>query len=165
MQQNYARATGFLEDVPPAGLITDALELNRVSFDRHRIEIACEISPVPAVRVDKHKVLQILINLLRNAKHAVEDSGRRDPSIVIAADHAGDRVRIAITDNGVGIPPENLTSIFRHGFTTKKNGHGFGLHSGANAAKEMGGALAVASPGPGHGATFTLGLPVAATAN
>ncbi|MEK7781776.1 MAG: ATP-binding protein, partial [Verrucomicrobiota bacterium] len=69
-------------------------------------------------------------------------------------------VRITVTDNGVGIPEENLTRIFSHGFTTKKNVHGFGLHSGALAAQEMGGALRVASPGPGHGAVFTLELPV-----
>ncbi|HYR58240.1 MAG TPA: ATP-binding protein, partial [Chthoniobacteraceae bacterium] len=162
MQQSYARATGLIEDVPAASLIDDALELNRVSFDRHGIEISRDIPPVPAVRVDKHKVLQILTNLLRNAKHAVEDAARPDPSIRIAVDHAGDRVRIAITDNGVGIPPQNLTHVFRHGFTTKKNGHGFGLHSGANAAKEMGGTLTADSLGPGLGATFTLELPVAA---
>ena len=116
------------------------------------------------MRVDKHKVLQILINLLRNAKHAVEDAARPDPRIGISVDHAGDRVRIAVTDNGVGIAPQHLTSVFRHGFTTKKNGHGFGLHSGANAAKEMGGSLTARSAGTGLGATFTLELPVAATA-
>ena len=82
----------------------------------------------------------------------------------ISVDHAGDRVRIAVTDNGVGIAPQHLTSVFRHGFTTKKNGHGFGLHSGANAAKEMGGSLTASSAGTGLGATFTLELPVAATA-
>lgn len=164
MQQSYARATGLLEDLPPASLIDDALALNRVSFHRHGIDISRRIPPVPTVRVDKHKVLQILTNLLRNAKHAVEDAARPDPAIDIAVEHAGDSVRIAITDNGVGIPAQNLTSVFRHGFTTKKDGHGFGLHSGANAAKEMGGTLTAESRGPGLGATFTLELPVAATA-
>jgi signal transduction histidine kinase len=71
-----------------------------------------------------------------------------------------ERVRISISDNGIGIPPENLTRIFSHGFTTKKDGHGFGLHSGANAAREMGGSLSVASEGPGQGATFTVELPL-----
>ena len=62
-------------------------------------------------------------------------------------------------DNGIGIPPENLTRIFNHGFTTRKDGHGFGLHSGALAAKEMGGSLTVHSGGTGQGAAFTLELP------
>jgi signal transduction histidine kinase len=69
-------------------------------------------------------------------------------------------VGIAVIDNGIGIPPENLTRIFAHGFTTKKDGHGFGLHSGVLAAQEMGGRLAVQSDGPGAGATFTLELPL-----
>jgi signal transduction histidine kinase len=69
-------------------------------------------------------------------------------------------VRISVSDNGVGIPPKNLMCIFNHGFTTKKDGHGFGLHSGANAIKEMGGGLFVHSDGPGCGATFIVELPL-----
>ena len=65
-----------------------------------------------------------------------------------------------VTDNGEGIPKENLTRIFQHGFTTKKTGHGFGLHSGSNAAREMGGSLNVRSDGTGTGATFILELPL-----
>ena len=109
--------------------------------------------------VDKHKVLQILVNLVRNAKHACDDSGRIDKAITVRIT-AGERsVRIAVIDNGVGIPPENLTKIFSHGFTTRKEGHGFGLHSGALAARELGGSLTVHSEGTGRGATFTLELP------
>ncbi len=165
MQQSYASVTGVLEDVPAEQLVEDALQLNSASFARHGIEIGRKFQPAPAVRVDKHKVLQILINLLRNAKHAVEDAERPDPRIGISVASAGDQVCIAVADNGVGIPAKNLTNVFRHGFTTKKNGHGFGLHSGANAAKEMGGALSVSSQGEGMGATFTLSLPVATTAS
>jgi two-component system, NtrC family, sensor kinase len=69
-------------------------------------------------------------------------------------------VRIRVKDVGVGIPPENLTKIFGFGFTTRKEGHGFGLHSSANTARELGGALAGHSDGPGKGAEFTLDLPV-----
>jgi C4-dicarboxylate-specific signal transduction histidine kinase len=107
-------------------------------------------------------VLQILVNLLRNAKHALREVERADKqvSLTIATAETG-RVRMAVTDNGSGIAQENLTKVFRHGFTTKKDGHGFGLHSGALAAKEMNGSLAVHSDGPGKGATFTLELPVA----
>jgi len=161
MQQSYARVTGVLEDVPAERLIEDALQLNTASFSRHGIAIERAYTPVPPVRVDRHKVLQILINLLRNAKHAVEDAHPPAPRIGITVEHAANRVRIAVADNGVGIAAAHLTSIFRHGFTTKKNGHGFGLHSGANAAREMGGSLTAASQGPGLGATFTLELPIA----
>src|SRR5262249_920437 len=103
---------------------------------------------------------QILVNLIRNAKHACDDSGRADKQITLRVANGDGRVKISVSDNGVGIPQENLTKIFNHGFTTRKGGHGFGLHSGALAAKEMGGALRVSSEGPGQGATFTLELPV-----
>ncbi len=162
MQQSYAKVSGLTESLSPAELIEDALRMNAGSFQKHEVELARELAAdLPQVCVDKHKVLQILVNLLRNAKHACDDAGREDKRITVRAVSDNDRVRITITDNGVGIPSENLTRIFNHGFTTKKTGHGFGLHSAANAAKEMGGALTVHSDGSGCGATFTLELPVA----
>jgi C4-dicarboxylate-specific signal transduction histidine kinase len=110
--------------------------------------------------VDRHKVLQILINLLRNAKHAMEDLGAEKKRVIIRVGLASpDQLKISVRDIGIGIPQENLTKVFNHGFTTKKGGHGFGLHSGANAAKEMGGSLTAHSDGPGKGAEFTLLLP------
>jgi signal transduction histidine kinase len=115
------------------------------------------------VAVDKHSILQILLNLLRNAKQALKDSDREEKSILVRIRRWGeDRIRISVEDTGVGLPPENLTQIFSHGFTTRRDGHGFGLHSGANAARQMGGALWAESDGPGRGATFTLELPMSA---
>jgi signal transduction histidine kinase len=112
--------------------------------------------------VDRHKVLQILINLLRNAKYAMDEQAPAEKRLEIQVRRTpeGNAV-IAVRDNGVGIAPENLTRIFGHGFTTKKDGHGFGLHSGALAAKQMNGSLSVHSDGFGKGATFTLVLPPA----
>ena len=115
---------------------------------------------MPPLAVEKHKVLQILVNLVRNAKYACDESGRADKALTVSVTNGDGRVRISVADNGVGIPPENLTRIFNHGFTTRKEGHGFGLHSGALAAKEMGGSLAAFSEGPGTGAAFTLELPL-----
>jgi signal transduction histidine kinase len=111
-----------------------------------------------AVR-EKHKVLQILVNLVQNPKQACYESGQPEKHLILRVTNGEDRVRIAVIDNGVGIPAENLTRIFNHGFTPRKGGHGFGLHSGALAAKEMGGSLRVAGEGRGKGATFTLELP------
>ena len=76
-------------------------------------------------------------------------------------DETNSFLRIMVKDNGEGIPEEICTKIFTHGFTTKKKGNGFGLHSGALTAKELGGALEVHSDGPAQGAIFTLSLPVA----
>jgi C4-dicarboxylate-specific signal transduction histidine kinase len=116
----------------------------------------------PIVTVERHKVLQILVNIIRNAKFACDESGRSDKRMTVRITQDDRHVRIAVIDNGVGIPQENLTRIFAHGFTTRKTGHGFGLHSGALAAKELGGELLAQSDGPGKGATFTLEFPVTA---
>ena len=111
--------------------------------------------------MDRHKVLQILVNLIRNARHALNDGAPADKRLTLRlALDGGDRATITVGDNGIGILAENLTRIFAHGFTTRKNGHGFGLHSSALAAREMGGSLHAHSDGPGRGATFTLDLPL-----
>ncbi len=106
-------------------------------------------------------MLQILVNLIRNAKYACDDSGREDKQITLRIFNGDGRIKISgVRDNGIGIPAENMTKIFGHGFTTRKEGHGFGLHSGALAAKDLGGKLIAFSEGPGLGSTFTLELPV-----
>jgi PAS domain S-box-containing protein len=160
MQQNHAKTVGMTETLPVIDMVEDALRLNLGSLDRHSVKLVREFSPVPPVAVEKHKVLQILVNLIRNAKHACDDSGRDDKQITLRVASGDDTVKISVEDNGVGIAPENLTRIFGHGFTTRKEGHGFGLHSGALAAKELGGALKAFSEGPGQGAIFTLELPL-----
>jgi PAS domain S-box-containing protein len=166
MQQSYAKVSGVYENLAVAGLVEDALRMNAAAFDRHHIDVVREFDEdLPAVCVDRHKVLQILINLLRNAKYAMAAKNGNGKRLVIRVGMAlPDRVKITVADNGVGIAPDHLTRIFNHGFTTKKDGHGFGLHSGANAAKEMGGTLTAHSDGFGKGAEFTLELPVAVAA-
>ena len=114
---------------------------------------------MPPITVEKHKAVQILVNLIRNAKQACDESGSPDKKMTVRVSGGEGQVRVAVIDNGIGIPAENLTRIFEHGFTTKQNGHGFGLHSGALAAQEMGGRLTVHSNGGGAGSTFTLELP------
>jgi C4-dicarboxylate-specific signal transduction histidine kinase len=104
-------------------------------------------------------VLQILVNLVRNAEHACAQSAKLEKKIGICVRRVEDQVRIAVSDNGVGIAAENMIRIFKHGFTTKKDGHGFGLHSCALAAKELGGVLKAKSDGPEQGAIFILELP------
>jgi signal transduction histidine kinase len=160
MQQSYARTVGVFEDVEPAELLEDALRMNADALARHDIQVERDYGDPPSIRVDKHKVLQILVNLVRNAKYACDESGRADKRIRLSATVGEGRLMITVTDNGVGIPPGNLTRIFNHGFTTRKDGHGFGLHSGALAARELGGALSVHSAGAGLGAAFTLELPL-----
>jgi C4-dicarboxylate-specific signal transduction histidine kinase len=163
MQQKHARTAGAVEELSVPQLIDEALRLHAISLERLGIRVERGYDKVPPILVDRHKLLQILINLLSNARHALADSEKEDKLLSIRVRPAPEsgRVLIEVADNGVGIAPEHVQRIFSQGFTTKKNGHGFGLHISALAATEMKGRLTCASPGLGEGATFTLELPIA----
>jgi two-component system sensor kinase FixL len=161
MQQSHARVVGMVEEVTLPELLDDALRLHATSFDRLGIQVRREYAPLPPFTVDRHKLLQILVNLLSNARHALLESPRPDKQLTLRVNPLpGDRLRIEVADNGIGISPENLPRIFSQGFTTKRDGHGFGLHASALAATEMKGSLTCASAGLGQGATFTIELPL-----
>jgi PAS domain S-box-containing protein len=159
LQQGLAKVSGATETLSVTDLVEDALKMNSSALARHDITIAREFQPLPPITVEKQKVLQILVNLIRNAQQACDEANPPEKRLTFRVTERNARVCIAVADNGAGILPENIARIFAHGFTTKKTGHGFGLHSAALAAKEMGGSLAVHSDGPGQGATFTLELP------
>jgi signal transduction histidine kinase len=162
MQQSYAKVSMVTESVRVIDLVEDAVRMNTSALIRHDVHFFREYDEdVPEVNVEKHKVLQILVNLIRNAKHACEESGQAQKRLTLRVSNGSDKIRITLIDNGVGIPAENLNRIFNYGFTTKKDGHGFGLHSGALAARQMGGSLTARSEGPHKGAEFTLELPCA----
>jgi PAS domain S-box-containing protein len=163
MQQSYAKLCGVTETVKVIELVEDSLRLNAGAFARHGVTLRREFAEVPPITVDKHKVLQVLVNLVRNAKYACDESGRTDKLLTLRVESAPNAVRISVIDNGVGIPAENMSRLFTHGFTTRQSGHGFGLHSGALAAQELGGSLHAVSDGPGCGAAFILELPCAAS--
>jgi signal transduction histidine kinase len=161
MQQMYAQVSGSREKLSIATLVESALQMNGDSFACRGIQIVRDYSDVPPVTVDRHKVLQILFNLITNAKLALEESRRPDPQVHLKIGLNGNNcVKVAVSDNGVGIAAENFPRIFSYGFTTRKNGHGFGLHSAINTAREMGGQLTAHSEGAGKGATFVLEIPM-----
>lgn len=160
MQQSYAKVAGVIETINPTQLVDDAIHINGAALTRHDVQVRCEFDAVPLIQTEKHRVLQILVNLIRNAKYALDDAKRPDKLMTIKLGrNGGDHVKIEVIDNGIGIPEENLTRIFGHGFTTRKSGHGFGLHSSAIAIKELGGSLTAHSDGIGKGARFVLLLP------
>ncbi len=160
-QQAGARVSGVIEVIAPKELLEYACQMNHALLERHKIDVSREIMPVPEIRVDRQRALQILGNLVRNAIEAMVESGRPDKQLTVAARVANEsQITIIVSDNGTGIAPENLPSIFKFGFTTKREGHGFGLHNSAIAAHEIGGNLRVDSEGRGCGATFTLTLPL-----
>jgi signal transduction histidine kinase/PAS domain-containing protein len=162
MQQANAHRYGVEEMAQAAELMEAALKMNEAAYYRHHLKLVREFEEVPPLLIDKHKVLQILINLLQNAKRACSQStDKEDRRIIVRIRRQGESaIRMEVADNGVGIPPENLTRIFAHGFTTQTDGHGFGLHNGALTAKQLGGTLTAHSEGAGKGSTFVLELPI-----
>ncbi|OJH36253.1 trifunctional serine/threonine-protein kinase/ATP-binding protein/sensor histidine kinase [Cystobacter ferrugineus] len=160
VQQTYARNALMTEECDLAQLIDDALRIQMETLQRHGVSVQRELSVLPKVRVDKHKVLQILINLLSNARHALEAMPEGQRHLWVKLDAAGPVARIQVIDDGMGIAPEVKGKLFTHGFTTHKNGHGFGLHSSALAAQILNGRLTLESNGPGQGAVATLELPL-----
>jgi signal transduction histidine kinase len=160
MQQGYAKRGGITDTVDVRMLVEDSLRMNEGAFSRHGVTIVRKFEDVPLVQVDKHKVLQILVNVIRNAKYACAEAAGGTKRVTVQVRAVSGSMLLSVTDTGVGIPRENLDRIFNHGFTTRPDGHGFGLHSSALAAKQLGGSLRAESAGPGQGATFTLTLPL-----
>jgi C4-dicarboxylate-specific signal transduction histidine kinase len=166
LQQSYSKTFGTTETISASELLEDAIRMSAGSLLRHEVEIVREYGRTPPkLVVERHKALQILVNLIQNAKYACDESNKPDKRLTLRLTDSPGRVNIAIIDNGVGIAPENFGRIFNYGFTTRKDGHGFGLHSSAVVAREMGGALRAQSDGPGKGATFILELPLERNSN
>jgi signal transduction histidine kinase len=161
MQQSHAKFSGVIEKINPVELIEDALRMNDAALKRHEVNVVRDFAPCASpFTAEKNKILHILINLIRNAQYACDESTVKTKAITLQVRNGDGRVKFSVIDNGIGIPSENMTRIFNHGFTTRKDGHGFGLHSGALAAQEMGGTLTAQSDGSQTGARFTLELPL-----
>ncbi|MEB0007985.1 HAMP domain-containing sensor histidine kinase, partial [Pseudomonas sp. RTB2] len=160
-QQSYAGASNLIESLNISDLLEDALRMNSGALTRHHVTVVKDFIDVPAVMADKHRLLLILINLISNAKYAMSNMDDRARKMTLGVKFIDNSIlQISVKDEGEGIAPENMTRIFAHGFTTRKEGHGFGLHSCALAAIEMNGHLSAYSDGPGKGAVFTLEMPL-----
>ncbi len=160
MQQNLSKVTAMEQITSIASTIDEALFITGVTENHKEILVRKEYSNLGHILVDKVKLLQILVNLINNAKDSLKATNGKSKSLHIKLyNHKNDKIKIEITDNGAGINPVNLSNIFAYGFTTKKEGHGFGLHTSALDAKDMGGMIIAKSDGPNKGATFILELP------
>jgi PAS domain S-box-containing protein len=162
-QQDYARPGLFYQKVALRDVISDALALNQTRLSNHVIAVTVDCPEDITLTTQKTKLVYILINLVQNAVDALKARDDVDPGerrVRIVGSRADGDIALEIRDNGIGIPAENLTTIFNHGFTTKPGGHGFGLHTCANFIKEIGGEICAESAGAGEGSTFLIRLPV-----
>jgi signal transduction histidine kinase len=155
-QQAYAGVGGLSEKVRLADIIEDAITMQSGSLERHKIKVVRNYAEVPELFVQKTKLVHILVNIIKNAKDAMAGSEAEKRTLTLSISRDGTTLSIKVRDTGCGIAAENITRIFSHGFTTKKGGHGFGLHSCANYMREMGGEIRAESDGEGKGAAFVL---------
>jgi signal transduction histidine kinase len=145
-------------------LVDEALRISTASLEQSGIAVVRDFDEAPLAMADRRQTLQIFVNLIRNAKEAIDEANPPERRLSISVRRLdASCVQATFSDTGIGIAGENLTRIFSHGFTTRAHGHGFGLHSAALAAQQMAGRLSAQSAGVGKGATFTLELPVADT--
>jgi signal transduction histidine kinase len=161
--QTMAKSAGQTEQISLADVLSHAMELSFQPGDEKWITIRPDYQQVPTVLVDQHQLLQILVNLLRNAKQAMRQQVQDSHELILSVKYQDDdeaTVVMTIQDSGIGIVPEHLSKMFTRGFTTKTDGNGIGLQSSILAIKNMGGSMHVQSEGVGRGATFTLTFPV-----
>jgi signal transduction histidine kinase len=164
-QQSYARRVTYREEIEVERIINDVLAMHGPSLTRHQIPVRTDFRRVPRALLEKNKLVQVVDNLVKNAIESMRDAGGADHALTVRIAPAGDnRIRIAVADSGGGIRPEHLKQIFNYGFTTKREGNGFGLHSSALAMSDIGGTISVSSDGPGCGATFTIEFPAQSNA-
>jgi len=159
-EQNYAKRVSFKELCDLSSLIEDVLLMRSHSLQKNRITVERDFQPLPQMVLERSKLLQVIENLIKNATESIVSADGPRRLIAIRIGRANDRVRLTVTDTGRGIDPEHVNRIFNFGFTTKKSGNGFGLHSAANAMAEMGGKISAHSDGLGQGATFMLEIPL-----
>ena len=162
-QQAFSHSRVIEEVMSIQDLLEDAISISidEVNLTRLNIQLIRKYQPTPPVLMDKIKLTQILINIIQNAVDALQVTNIDNKEITfVLKQKSNDTLLIQIIDNGIGIEKDNLKRIFTYGFTTKLNGHGFGLHTSALAVKDLHGEISVFSEGAGKGAIFTLELPI-----
>jgi len=157
-QQTIAKVGNTVEPALPRDLVEQTLSMFRLDFEARFVDLVTELPDIGKVVLDKQATLQVLSNLVRNAIEALEgvELPRR---LVVRTAVEGDGIWFEVEDTGMGIAPQHAERLFDHGFSTKRNGHGFGLHASLIAARTMNGTLQAYSKGVGHGARFRLTLP------
>jgi NO-binding membrane sensor protein with MHYT domain len=158
-QQNVIKVGDFEQIVSINDFIDETLLLSGLELHKE-IQVKKEYGDIKAIVVDKIKLFQVLSNLFSNAKEALLESSNKNKTLIIKTRTRDEKkIEIQISENGIGVSKSNMNKLFIFGFTTKKTGHGFGLHASALAVNEMGGEIRVDSKGHEKGTTFTIHLP------
>lgn len=159
MQQSYTGSMGVIEKIKASIIVEDAIKINISSLSRHGVSLKRDFSNDPEMSIDKHKLMQILVNFISNANHACADNDG-EKIVKIGIQTKGGQVLFSVEDNGYGIDPDDMAHLFEFGFKKRVGGHGYGLHHSALMAKELRGQIKVISDGPGKGARFEVYVPI-----
>lgn len=160
-QQERAEVSALREETELVPVIEDALKLQNANIANHSVQIVRDFDEnAPAIPIEKTKLIYVLVNLIKNGVEAMLGLDVPERVLRIRLRQENEEQVIGVADNGVGIEVEDESKIFAHGFTTKDNGHGFGLHASANYIAELGGSIEFQSEGRGRGVEFVLRLPV-----
>lgn len=158
--RSYAQGPQSIQTVDLAEMFQDALRMSGVDASENQVRVHIELPRTRTIVTDRHRVLSVLVNLLKNAREAHTPDASVEPELTLLAEHTEDgSTRILVEDNGCGFSVEEKERLFAYGFTTKTEGQGMGLHSAATAASALGGSIEAHSAGPGRGARFVLSLP------
>jgi len=162
-QQSYAKGGFLTEHCPLTSLIEDAIAIQQQSLYQAGVNLRRNYLFEGQCIIHKSKLIQVITNLIKNGKEAMQlnDLQNKPKELLIETrDNNDGTASLLVTDDGIGILDENIKKIFNHGFTTKADGHGFGLHMSANSMTEMQGSLSVTSPGKDKGASFIVTVPI-----
>ena len=147
----------------PEEIIQSAIQITTESFRESRIKLNQSFDKINPVVLDKEKLLQVLVNLLSNARNAIDKakSNQREVSINLRAEGCHE-FKITVMDTGIGIAAADIEGIFSQGFLTRNTHrrYGSGLHHNAQVIQEMGGTLTATSGGKNQGASFQISLPI-----
>ncbi len=161
LQQQHGRVKALRELVDLATLLDDALRLEGSSLSGMDIKVVRHYADMPTMMLPSNQLLQVFVNLISNARHAMSAPGVSERTLTLSiSPAAGNMVRVCVEDTGCGIPEENISRLFVNGFTTRSDGNGFGLHHSGLVVQDMGGTLAAESEGRGQGARFILEIPL-----
>jgi C4-dicarboxylate-specific signal transduction histidine kinase len=139
-QQEISTSRGLVERVTVGSLLDQSHLLLSASLLRHEIVFSTAGNVEAVVTLDRHRAVQIITNLVANARDALRDA-RGERSILVNVNADSETISVDVVDTGPGMEADVAARVFEHGYTTKADGHGFGLHASALAAVEMGGEL------------------------
>ena len=163
LQLRYARLSGNIENVNVNKVVLDSLEMLEESITKYSVSITKALAPdLPTIRIEQSKLLQVMVNLVKNALEAMRDTDPDERILAVSAhlDNDAEFISIAIKDSGMGFALEDKEKLFTYGYTSKREGSGFGLHSCANLLIANKGSIEAKSNGPGMGAEFIVRLPL-----